>query len=101
MLRRPGQPRPGIDPRTLPIGMYAGNPPLPQQPRVVLVDQLHESLTGPPGLRLSASTNRTGRYWGTDAVPAPRYPTGPPRVNRPEDLELAPVQALQSRQGIR
>jgi hypothetical protein len=92
----------GVDERTLPIGMYAGQPPLPQQVRVHLVDQLHESLAGPPGPRLSQSTNRNGKYWGTDVVPAPRYPTGPPKskANRPEDLEMAPIQALAPRGGF-
>jgi hypothetical protein len=100
VLRKARSPLPGVDPRRVPMGMYAGNPPLPQNPRVVLVDQLHESLMGPPGIRLAMSTNRGGRYFGTDAVPAPRYPTGPPKVNRPQDLEMAPVQALAPRGGF-
>jgi hypothetical protein len=92
----------GIDPRTLPIGMYAGQAPLPQQARVVLVDQLNDSLMGPPGIRESLSTNRTGKYWGTDVVPAPRYPTGSAKskANRPEDIEMAPIQALAPRGGF-
>lgn len=91
----------GVDPRTLPMGMYAGNPVLPQQVRVTLVDQLHDSLTGPPGILESQSTNRAGRYWGTDAVPGPVFPAAPSKkVNRVVDVEMAPVQALQAR-GIR
>jgi hypothetical protein len=100
VLRRAGHPRPGVDPRTLPIGTYAGQPPLPMTPRVALTDQLIESTMGPPGIRLSMSTNRAGRYWGTDAVPAPRYPERQLHVNQPQHLEVAPISA-QRPKGLR
>jgi hypothetical protein len=100
VLRRPGQPARVVDARTLPIGSYAGNPPLPMTPRTVLVDQLHESLAGPPGIRLSGSTNRAGRYFGTNAVPAPRYPSTRLKVNQPEHFEVAPISA-QRPKGLR
>lgn len=88
----------GIDPRQ-PIGVYSGQPPLPATPRVTLTEQLLDSLRGDPGIRLSESTARNRRYTGTDAIATPSYPTGPPRANRPEHLEVAPLTSLPSRHG--
>jgi hypothetical protein len=101
VLRRPGQPTRTVDPRTLPIGSYAGNPPLPMTPRTMLVDRTHDSLMGPPGIRLSMSTNRAARYWGTNAVPSVLYPDQQrPKANRPELLEVAPISAMRPK-GLR
>jgi hypothetical protein len=83
--------QPTIDPRTIPIGVYAGNPPLPMTPSVALVDQLLDSMGGPSGIRLGGSWRGATRYFGTDTVPAPVYPRG--RINREVDLEVAPIQA--------
>lgn len=86
-----------VDPRTIPIGMYAGAPALPMTPRVVLVDQLLESLMGPPGLEVAGSTD-TATYYGTDVVPAPVYPRQ--SVNSAEALEVAPIAATSFRGGM-
>jgi hypothetical protein len=88
-ILRPGTPTP---PRSTPqasIGAYTGIE-LPQDPRAILTAQLLPAMTGPPGLRLSESTNRQGRYFGTDIVPPQRFPlSGPPHANQPEELEAA------------
>jgi hypothetical protein len=79
-------------PATVPsasMGMYQGVP-LPQDPRTALTRQILPAMSGPPGVRLSMSTNRGGRYFGTDGLPPLRFPlTGPPKVNQPTDLETA------------
>lgn len=86
-----------VDPRQ-PIGRYAGNPPLPATPPATLTEQLLGSLRGgDAGVRLGASTARNERYFGIDVIQTPAYPTGPPPANRPQDLELAAVQALPDR----
>ncbi len=77
-----------------PTGMYAGTPPLPQNPVIQRIRELMASLTGPPGIRLAASTDRQARYFGTELVGTGPYPFGPPSVNRPVDLEVAPIKAL-------
>lgn len=72
------------------IGMYSGYGALPQDPRTALTREILPGMSGPPGIRLSGSTDRAARYFGTDAVPPVRYPlTGPKTVNRPIDLEVA------------
>jgi hypothetical protein len=86
-----------VDPRQ-PIGMYTGNPPLPTTPRVTLTEQLLASFRGgSAGLRLSASTARNERYVGTDVIRTPTYPSGPRRVNRPDQLALASRTVLPDR----
>jgi hypothetical protein len=71
------------------IGMFTGIP-LPQDPRNTLVKAILPTMSGDAGLRLSASTNRAGRYFGTDGMPPLRFPlSGEPKVNRPVDLEQA------------
>ena len=75
------------------IGQFTGVP-LPQDPRAGLLAQLLPGLTGAgpesAGVRLSASTDRSHRYFGTDALPPLRFPlSGPPHVNEPVDLETA------------
>lgn len=89
---------PYADVRRMPIGMYAGNPPLPQDPDVTRRDELLDSMLGEPGLRLALSSDQSSVYYGTDAIPAPRFPlTGPVKVNRDFQLEVAGLQASPNR----
>lgn len=74
---------------TASMGMYQGIP-LPQDPRRALTAQILPTMSGPPGVRLSMSSNRPGRYFGTDQVAPLRFPlTGSPGVNQPRDFETA------------
>ena len=45
-------------PRALPMGAFAGNPPVPHDPTAAAVDALHDALTGDPGLRLAGSRGK-------------------------------------------
>lgn len=93
LLETGGTPSPVIDPRTIPIGAYAGHPPLPMTPSVMLQDELLDSMTGVSGLRLGGSSAQNATYFGSDVVPAPVYARG--RINREVDLEVAPIEANQ------
>lgn len=96
LFSRPKGPRARQQVAALPqasIGQYTGVP-LPQDPRQTLLDQLLPTMLGvgpsTAAVRLSASTDRCSRYFGTDGLPPLRFPlSGPPKVNQPEDLETA------------
>lgn len=49
--------RPGGVPRQ-PIGQFAGNPPDPNNPTAAVVEQLQNSMTGDPGIRLASSRGK-------------------------------------------
>lgn len=75
------------------IGQYTGVP-LPQDPRQTLLDQILPTLLGvgpsTAAVRLSASTDRAHRYFGTDALAPLRMPlSGAPHINQPDDFEQA------------
>ena len=94
---RPAAAAQAVDSRTIPIGWWAGNPPLPLDASVTIFDQRQQSMLGPPGIRLGSSSDRSGRYFGTDTVPAAIYPGA--RANRDVDLEMADLHVPYNRTG--
>jgi hypothetical protein len=73
--------------------MYAGCP-LPQDPRATLLANILPTALGvgpsTAAVRLGESTDQPRKYFGTNGLPPLRFPlAGPPKVNRPEDLETA------------
>jgi hypothetical protein len=70
---------------------YFRQEPLPQDPVPYGIAQLLSALKGPPGIRLAATNSPTLRYSGTDLIPP--SPNVPQKVNQPNDLEQAVLQA--------
>lgn len=80
---------PRLQPADESIGMFTGQPALPQDPRKAMVEQILPTMTGPIGL---TEAPQPGEYFGTDVVPPIRFPiTGPPGVNQDFQLETAPL----------
>lgn len=91
-LKKPGAPAKARS-QQVNIGEYADQQ-LPQDPRATLLANLLPTQLGvgpaTAAVRLSASTDRANRYFGTNRLAPLRIPlSGPAHINQPEDFEQA------------